>query len=249
MMRLVESRGDGEAKRSMTTGEGSLSAPVVPPIHTFEPVQPLSLADTVVVQLRQAIINRRLSAGDRLVETELADQFKVSRATIRQALLKLNFEGLVDIRPRRGVLVSRMSSREARDVCTVRGLLEGWSARAACAALTVDDFHIMRALARQMADCLVNGNVYRVVELDIEFHGIICRSDDNARLNEHWQKLNALHGALMSSRLAHYNYDPSTVLRLHEELCDVLQTRDPERAEQAVRLHYMGAVWEDDEDL
>src|SRR5947209_3181840 len=106
------------------------------PAHAFVPVESQSLADSVLVQLRKAIINLDVAPGDRLVEMELAEQFAVSRATIRQALLQLRFEGLVDMRPRRGVVVTRMSSRTARDVCTVRGLLEGWAARTACSVLT-----------------------------------------------------------------------------------------------------------------
>src|SRR5437763_16479115 len=97
--------------------------------HTFQPVQSPSLADSVLLELRKAIINRDLAPADRLVETELAEQFAASRATIRQALLQLRFEGLVDMRPRRGVVVTRMSSLAARYGCTVRGLLSGAAAR------------------------------------------------------------------------------------------------------------------------
>jgi DNA-binding FadR family transcriptional regulator len=107
----------------------------------------------------------------------------------------------------------------------------------------------MRKLGKRMGECLRRGNIYEVVELDIAFHAAICQSDPNVRLQESWQALNALHGALMSTRLAHYNYDPITVVRLHDELCDVLATRDPDAAEQAVRLHYLGARWEDDDEV
>lgn len=224
------------------------SNPEATETHSFEPVHSPSLADSVLVQLRKAIVNRNLAPGDRLVETELAEQFVVSRATIRQALLHLRFEGLVDMRPRRGVVVTRMSSKAARDVCTVRGLLEGWAARIASGVLTDEETEKMRALAADMGRCLGDGDVYAVVELDIAFHRYIAGSDPNARLNEHWQSLNAMHGALMSSRLAHYNYDPGTVVNLHEDLCNVLRKRDPAAAEEAVRLHYMGTNWENDEE-
>src|SRR5438270_8534185 len=91
--------------------------------HVFEPVKHPSLSEAVLVDLRRAIINGKLPPGERLVETDLAEQFHVSRATIRQALHQLRFEGLVDVKPRRGTEVTRMSSKAAHDVCTVRGLL------------------------------------------------------------------------------------------------------------------------------
>jgi GntR family transcriptional regulator, rspAB operon transcriptional repressor len=215
---------------------------------TFDPVQSPSLADSVLTELRRAVINGKLPPGERLIEAVLAEQLQVSRSTIRQAFLQLRFEGLVEMRPRRGAVVTRMSSRAAREVCAVRGVLEGWASRTACETLTDEQLDSMRDLGRRMGECLTSGNIYEVVELDIAFHSFICQSDVNVRLQEYWQALNALHGALMSSRLAHYNYDPVTVVGLHEELCSVLATRDPEAAEQAVRLHYVGARWEDDEE-
>jgi DNA-binding GntR family transcriptional regulator len=232
----------------MSKTEQALSAPIDVPGHSFAPVKHPSLSESVLVHLRRAIINRNLPPQERLVETELADQFHVSRATIRQALAQLRYEGLVDVRPRRGAVVTRMSSTAARDVCTVRGLLEGWAARTACTVLTEAQLDRMRDIGRQMGDSLRRGDVYHVVEIDIEFHTMICHSDPNERLATYWESLNALHGALMSTRLAHYNYDPITVVNLHEQLCDVLATRDPDRAQEAVHLHYLGTRWEDDEE-
>jgi DNA-binding GntR family transcriptional regulator len=106
----------------------------------------------------------------------------------------------------------------------------------------------MHGLGEEMGTALRAGNIVQVVELDIEFHTFICASDPNERLNMHWASLNASHGALMSSRLVHYNYNPITVIDLHIHLCDELATRDPDRAEAAVRAHYMGARWEGDEE-
>jgi DNA-binding GntR family transcriptional regulator len=232
----------------MSQSDQAISGSIVSAPHTFEPVKHPSLSDSVLAHLRRAIINRKLPPGERLVETDLADQFHVSRATIRQALAQLSFEGLVEILPRRGTLVTRMSSKVARDVCTVRGLLEGWAARTACQTLTRDQLRHMRQIGDEMGESLRRGDIYRVVELDIEFHTFICRSDPNERLNMQWASLNASHGALMSSRLAHYNYNPLTVIDLHEQLCDVLAVRDPDRAQEAVRVHYMGTRWEDDEE-
>lgn len=242
-----ESEGVGERN-----GMKQVDEVLLPPLEvlgrTLQPVQSPSLADSVLSELRRAIINGKLPPGERLIEAVLADQLQVSRSTIRQAFLQLRFEGLVEMRPRRGAVVTRMSSRAARDVCAVRGVLEGWAGRTACTILTDQQLESMRDLSRRMGECLDGGNIYEVVELDIAFHTFICQSDVNVRLQEYWQALNALHGALMSSRLAYYNYDPVTVVGLHNDLCSVLATRDPDAAEQAIRLHYLGTKWEDDEE-
>jgi len=222
--------------------------PIVPEPSTFDPVRHPSLCDVVVADLRRAIIDGKLRPGERLLEIDLSAQFHVSRAITRQALQQLSFDGLVEIRPRRGAVVTRMSSAAARDVCTVRGLLEGWAARGACQALSDADLRRMRAIANEMGACLRKGDVYSVVTLDIEYHTLICRGDPNGRLFAQWSSLNASHGALMVSRLAYHNYNPVAVTALHAELCDVLAARDPDAAERAVRFHYMGLRWEGDDE-
>lgn len=209
------------------------------PGNIFAPVQPLYLAESVVAEMRRAIVNGTIPPGERLIETDLADQFQVSRAIIRQALAQLKNEGLIEVRPRRGAVVTRMSNEVAREVCTVRALLEGWAARTACLTLSDEQLERMRCMSDEMGANVERGDVYRVMELDIEFHSLICQSEDNAYLLERWQSLDALHGALLASRLAYYNYDPLGVIRRHRDLVDTLVRRDPDLAEEAVRTHYI----------
>jgi DNA-binding GntR family transcriptional regulator len=218
--------------------------PDEPLARTFEPVHYPSLAESVLAEVRRAIVNGKVRPGERLVETDLAEQFQVSRATIRQALARLSVEGLVELRPRRGAVVTRMSSEAAGEVCTVRGLLEGWAARSACLQLTDQDFTAMRAMSVQMGESVKAGDVYAVMETDIELHSLICRCNANGYLWERWQSLNALHGALLASRIAYYNYDSVGIVRRHQELVSVLAQRDPDAAENAVRLHYIGPFLE-----
>lgn len=218
--------------------------PDKPPGNTFEPVRVSCLAESVVAEMRRAIVNGTVLPSERLVETDLAEQFQVSRATIRQALAQLRVEGLVDMRPRRGALVTRMSNETARHVCTVRGLIEGWAARTACRVLTAEQFDTMRSISDQMGLSVGKGDVYHVMELDIELHTLICHCEDNGYLLERWQSLNALHGALLASRLAYYNYDPVGVVRRHRALIDTLAARDPDEAEEAIRRHYISPFLE-----
>jgi DNA-binding GntR family transcriptional regulator len=209
------------------------------PGNIFAPVQSAYLAESVVAEMRRAIVNGTIPPGDRLIETDLAEQFEVSRAIIRQSLAQLKVEGLIEVRPRRGAMVTRMSNEVAREVCTVRALLEGWAARTACLTLTEGHLQTMRAMADEMGASVQRGDVYGVMELDIELHSLICRCEDNPYLLERWESLNALHGALLASRLAYYNYEPLGVVHRHRTLVDTLALRDPDRAEEAIRIHYI----------
>jgi DNA-binding GntR family transcriptional regulator len=213
----------------------------------FEPVRHRSLPDAVLDQLRRTIVNGKLAAGTRLVETDLADQLHVSRATVRQVLRQLEVEGLVEVRPRRGTVVAYMSDEVALEVCQVRGILEGFAVRAACRELSPERLQEMRRLAEQMGAAVREGDVFHTAELDTAFHSIICRSQSNRRLYQLWSTLNAQNAALISSRLAFHQYDWQTVADLHLTLCAVLEREDPDAAEEAIRDHYIGTTSEQKE--
>jgi DNA-binding GntR family transcriptional regulator len=206
----------------------------------FTPVQHRSLPEIVLIELRRAIINGKLTPGERLVEAELAEQMSVSRATVRQALHQLQFEGLVEVRPRRGAVVTRMSAEDAMEVCEVRGLLEGYAARTACQVLTPEQRQHLLDIAEDMGHAIREGDIFRLVQLDIAFHTIICQTSPNRRLYILWAALNAQHGALMSSRIAYHHPEWETIVELHRDLCRALATGDPDQAEAAVRFHYGG---------
>jgi DNA-binding GntR family transcriptional regulator len=90
-----------------------------------------SLAEQVARELRQAILTRRRKPGDRLVEDRLSEEMGVSRVPIREALRVLAAEGLVEVQPRRGASVAKVSPEVARDLVEVRATLEGLNARLA----------------------------------------------------------------------------------------------------------------------
>ena len=80
----------------------------------------LSLPDEVHLTLKRRILNNELTSGERLVESNLAAEFGVSRTTLRSALRELKNEGLVEITPRRGCFVARMSQADIEDACFAR---------------------------------------------------------------------------------------------------------------------------------
>src|SRR5688572_17864341 len=98
----------------------------------IEPLlQPPVLRDQVYAALEELIINRTLRPGDRLLEAELADQLKVSRNPVREALTILAHAGWVDLRPRHGAVVHTPTMKEVDDFFQVRRALEEEGARLA----------------------------------------------------------------------------------------------------------------------
>ena len=87
------------------------------------------IREKVFLSLREAILKGYLKSGERLVEKELAEKMGVSRTPIREALRKLDLEGLVLYTPRKGVIVAGVSAKDALEIYPVRAVLEGLAAR------------------------------------------------------------------------------------------------------------------------
>ncbi|MGQ7793412.1 GntR family transcriptional regulator [Faunimonas sp. B44] len=98
---------------------------------TLEPIQKAAapLRRQVVDALRFSIVSGRLAPGARLVERELIDRMAVSRTVIREALRQLESEGLIDVVPNKGAVVRKLTLDEAKDLYSIRAVLEGLAAR------------------------------------------------------------------------------------------------------------------------
>ena len=108
--------------------------------------------EQVTQRLREAIASGVLKPGDRLNQADLADRLGVSRMPIREALRRLEAEGLVTLQPYKGAIVSLVSADELREIYEMRVALETLAVRRALPAMSRDDFDTMDALLRRMDD-------------------------------------------------------------------------------------------------
>jgi DNA-binding GntR family transcriptional regulator len=199
----------------------------------------LSLPDAVARTLRRKILNAEIPAGARLVETQLAEEFAVSRTTVRQALRDLQSEGLVDLAPRRHCVVTRMDEETAKDVlfarCTLElGAAQEWVERGdgKLAAELRQAIAIMKAAAAE-------DDTLAAVEADTYFHGIIVAAGQRPRLEQLWHTLDGQMGALMRSALERQQSNLTDLTRRHVVLARAFGSRDKDRIDEALRLHYL----------
>ena len=89
------------------------------------------LRDSIADSLRESIINGKIKPGERLLEPIVAKQLGVSRTPVREAFFQLESEGLVEVMPRRGAIVSEISVNDANELYSVRAVLEGLAAKLA----------------------------------------------------------------------------------------------------------------------
>ena len=199
----------------------------------------LSLPESVHEVLRSRILNNELPAGTPLVEVGLAEEFGVSRTTVRAALRELQNERLIEVQPRRGTIVTRMSAEDVTEACYARfvlesaGLAEVWEE--ARAALVSD---MTEAIAVMQLAC-DKGDLGGIVEADTELHRLIVQAGNHPRVIEMWSTLNGQMGALMRSSLDRQGIDMVEAVQRHTKLLTAFKRKDPAVALAALRLHYL----------
>ena len=142
----------------------------------------LPLRDVVFNTLRQAILRGELKPGERLMEIQLANKLGVSRTPIREAIRKLELEGLVLMIPRKGAEVAEITEKNMRDVLEVRKALEELAVQLACDKITKEEIEEMKKAAEEFRMILKNKDITEIAEADVRFHDIIYMATDNQKL-------------------------------------------------------------------
>lgn len=132
----------------------------------------LPLRDVVFNTLRQAILKGELKPGERLMEIALAERLGVSRTPIREAMRKLEQEGLVVMIPRRGAQVANITEKDLNDVLEVRIALENVAIEKACARMTEEEMRRLWLAAKEFEHTIAEGNLVKLAEADVAFHEV-----------------------------------------------------------------------------
>ncbi len=196
----------------------------------------LPLRDVVFKTLREAILKGNLAPGERLMEIQLANQLGVSRTPIREAIRKLELEGLVIMIPRRGAEVARITEKDLKDVLEVRTSLEELAISLACERISDASVEALKEALKNFKAAINGGDVTKIAERDVAFHDIIFAATDNARLI---QIVNNLREQMYRYRLE-YLKDYTTHDRLykeHEEIVVAIADRDKALARKLIVEH------------
>ena len=192
----------------------------------------LPLRDVVFNTLREAILKGDLEPGERLMEISLANRLGVSRTPIREAMRKLELEGLVVMVPQ----VASITEKDLKDVLEVRTSLEVLATELACERMTQDEMRDLEAALEAFEAALPGGDVTEIASKDVAFHDVLFEATKNARLV---QILNNLREQMYRYRLE-YLKDFSSHERLlmeHRELLDAIRQRDRDRAVNVITAH------------
>ncbi|MEE1664573.1 GntR family transcriptional regulator [Streptomyces sp. WAC07094] len=192
-------------------------------------------------QLRQAILHGEMAPAQRLVENELAEQFGVTRASIRAALIDLEAQGLVERIRNRGSRVRVVTVEEAVAITECRMVLEGLCAAKAAVAASDEQLTELADLGAEMTKAVADGEPVTYSELNQELHERIRRFSGQRTAVELLERLNA---QLVRHRfqLALRPGRPQHSLNEHLAMIEAIRARDPQAAETAVRAHLTSVI-------
>ena len=196
----------------------------------------LPLRDVVFNTLRQAILTGELKPGERLMEIHLANRLGVSRTPIREAIRKLELEGLVTMIPRRGAEVAQITEKSMSDVLEVRRAMDALCVELACERISDEELKELKAACDNFEHAVRSKANKKIAKADVELHDIIVKATGNSRLV---QLINNL-----SEQMYRYRYeyikDASQHNRLIEEhriIYESIVNKDKETASQAAKMH------------
>ena len=196
----------------------------------------LPLRDVVFNTLRRAILTGELKPGERLMEIHLANKLGVSRTPIREAIRKLELEGLVIMIPRRGAEVAQITEKSLKDVLEVRRALDAFCAELACDRISDEGMENLKQACDKFEHATSTEDAATIAAADVALHDIIVQATGNERLI---QLINNLSEQMYRYRFE-YIKDESrhdNLVNEHRMIYESIAARDKGRAAEAARLH------------
>ena len=203
--------------------------------------RPDTLATAVMKYIGDAVIRGEFAPGQPLPEVPLAKHLDTSRGTVREALRALQELGLVEIRAHKGAFVSELSVERAKEIISLRAVLESWAAQLAVSRglVTAEVLASLEAALARLRQAVQAGDAVAAMEADMDFHRQIAETCQHELLLEHLAALQAqTRRATFYTRLYDVVRD---VVGDHVPLLDAIRSGDPDRAAREVKEHIENA--------
>ncbi|EMS78870.1 GntR family transcriptional regulator [Desulfotignum phosphitoxidans] len=197
-------------------------------------------SEKVANYIKVRILNGNLSPGDPIKETDIASQLSISRAPVREAMLILLREGLIEIHPQRGKKVTSLSAKQIKNSYFTGGVLEAAAVAQAIERYTDKDIAQLDGIIskmKQVAD--KNGSVSDQAPLDKAFHDLLFSRIDNELIVELCRRTCQGISKFLLYRQWVKLFPAIKVYERHKEIVDALKTKDPQVIEVVIRNHYV----------
>jgi len=183
------------------------------------------------------ILEGRFYQGQRLIEKELIDLYKISKTPLREALTRLERVGLVQKNINRGFLVKRILRKDAEEIYELREIVDGLSVRKITENITEEKIQKIEKIIRDMELCIGDKKTDKYIELDKYFHTVLNKLSGNKRLIEIMQNLNYQINMLLKTSIKLPKRGINVSFSEHKMIFDAILRKDPVKAEENAKKH------------
>jgi len=212
------------------------------------PITWRSLSDLVTEKLRRAIINGTMKPGQRIVEEDVAETMQTSRGPVRDAIGRLEYEGLILREPNKGAVVATLSTEDFLEVWSLRAVLEPLGIRTLVMRKPKEEeLHTLVETVEELSACLATDefSMEQAVDIDVRFHEELMRLSGHRRLLTCWQSLKSQIWFLVFSRnVLERNGFPRQADNYHMEIVNAIRAGDADKAQESMKFH-LGEMCED----
>lgn len=194
------------------------------------------LGEYVFEHLKEAILNGDLPPGTRIMEVELSEQLGVSRTPVREAIRRLAKENFVEMYPRRGTYVAKLTKNDILQVLEIRKELEGFAASLSALRMTIDEIEALRIEMECFNRAMRNNDKTEMIKYDNSFHFAILNGTRNNKLID---IIFDLHDQFQRFRLLYFSEieNFAEVQTSHQKIFDAINQNDPVRARREAEFH------------
>jgi DNA-binding GntR family transcriptional regulator len=207
----------------------------------------LNLSEQIANQLRDMIIQNHFASGARIRERDVCKNLQVSRTPLREALRVLASEGLVELIPNCGAVITSPSAEEIADMLQLLGVLEAFAGERACSLITQEEINEIKALQYEMLAAFARGDRLQYFKLNQSIHLAIVKAARSETLLSTHSRLNArLYRIRYQSNLRNELW--GSAVEEHNKILDALEKRDALSLSALLRQH-LKSTWEKVSDL
>lgn len=194
------------------------------------------LREQVYQSLKAAILKGLIQPNNRLIEEKLAEEVGTSRTPVREAIQKLEKEGLIHKLPRGGYAVSVITDDDIDEAFGIRSVLEGYAGHLAALRASDEDLEALEEIIKKEEECLARGNTEEIIKLNAQFHDRLYRTAKSAKL---YSIINDLRDYIYRYRIIIFRHSGMAEISIkdHEDIVALMRANRAAQVEKLVRKH------------
>lgn len=198
--------------------------------------KPRQLNDYVYEAIKEMILNNELSVGTQIKVEQFSTMLGVSRTPVRESLIRLQTEGLLDYKPHAGFRVASISEKNLKDMFEVRRMLECYAAERCVTVITDEAVASLGRLIEQSRACMERSDLRGFNDCEVNFHNTIIQSLNNSQIEQIWNLNNDMITRQRQLSLESME-NQALSLKEHESISRAIALRDSQAARMAMYIH------------